>query len=474
MVSLLIAIVSGFALSGAFAPIGLWFLLPFSIALLLYAITKTRRPFLVAFVFAALFNFLTLNWSGIYVGIYPVLFLIILQSVFYLPLGFISFKRNRYSRIWLVLPILLTADQLRSNFPFGGFGWNRLAFSQADSPYAQSAALFGDTALAFLGISLGIAIYLLCARAQLFSVAILCLVTTVMILLPHSSLKQGSAYVLAIQGNVPKLGLDFNSRAQEVFEYHLKETAIALQQIKDKPDFILWPENSVDVDPFNNISVGEKISQLAEQASTSIVVGAVLDTSSGPKNASIMWNSQGDVVSTYIKRSLTPFGEYIPFRKLAELISPLAKNVKDFVNGEEIIQHKTSQSIIAPIICYEVIDDEVVRSSSVNSNVIVVQTNNATFADSGQSRQQLNITRIRAIENNRWIVSVSTTGVSAIIDNFGAIQQITKQNTASFLSGDVVLITERSLASKLGGWSDAVLLIVAWLLYLGKRRKHAK
>ena len=187
-----------------------------------------------------------------------------------------------------------------------------------------------------------------------------------------------------------------------------------------------------------------------------------------------MWNSQGDVVSTYIKRSLTPFGEYIPFRKLAELISPLAKNVKDFVNGEEIIQHKTSQSIIAPIICYEVIDDEVVRSSSVNSNVIVVQTNNATFADSGQSRQQLNITRIRAIENNRWIVSVSTTGVSAIIDNFGAIQQITKQNTASFLSGDVVLITERSLASKLGGWSDAVLLIVAWLLYLGKRRKHAK
>ena len=99
------------------------------------------------------------------------------------------------------------------------------------------------------------------------------------------SLKQGSAYVLAIQGNVPKLGLDFNSRAQEVFEYHLKETAIALQQIKDKPDFILWPENSVDVDPFNNFSVGEKISELAEQASTSIVVGAVLDTSSGPQNA---------------------------------------------------------------------------------------------------------------------------------------------------------------------------------------------
>jgi apolipoprotein N-acyltransferase len=116
MVSLLIAIVSGFALSGAFAPIGFWFLLPLSIALLLYAITKTRRPFLVAFVFAAVFNFLTLNWSGIYVGIYPVLFLVLLQSVFYLPLGFISFKRNRYTRILLVLPILLTADQLRSNF----------------------------------------------------------------------------------------------------------------------------------------------------------------------------------------------------------------------------------------------------------------------------------------------------------------------------------------------------------------------
>jgi apolipoprotein N-acyltransferase len=63
-----------------------------------------------------------------------------------------------------------------------------------------------------------------------------------------------------------------------------------------------------------------------------------------------------------------------------------------------------------------------------------VQTNNATFADSGQSMQQLNISRIRAVENNKWVVSISTTGVSAIIDNEGSVRQITKQNESSFVS----------------------------------------
>jgi len=474
MVSLLAAVLSGLALSGAFAPLGIWFLLPVSVALFLYSVTKTSRPFLIAFVYAVIFNFFTLNWTGTYVGLVPVFFLVVLQSLFYLPLGFISFRRNRYSRIWLILPILLSADELRSIFPFGGFGWNRLAFSQADSPYSRSAALFGDSTLAFLGICLGISLYLLFARAQLFSVALIALSTTAMILLPHSSLKQGSAYVLAIQGDVPELGLNFNSRAQEVFEYHVKQTRIALKEIKSQPDFIVWPENSVDVDPFKNPSVGKQLSQLASESSIPIIVGAVLKGTRGPENASILWSAAGSVESTYVKRSLTPFGEYVPIRKLAETISPLAKNIDDFVKGQQIVHHKVGGAVIAPIICYEVINDRIVQSASLDANLIAVQTNNATFADSGQSRQQLNITRIRAIENNRWIISVSTTGVSAIIDNFGDIQQITKQNKPAYLAGEVDLISDRTFANKLGDWSALALIILAWILYFGKRRKHEK
>lgn len=124
-------------------------------------------------------------------GLIPVLFLVVLQSIFYLPLGFISYKQKRYSRIWLLLPILLIADEIRSIVPFGGFGWNRLSFSQADSPYINIAAYLGDSALAFLGIVLGIALYLLFARAQMFSVAIIIAVTTLGIFIPVPGLTQG-------------------------------------------------------------------------------------------------------------------------------------------------------------------------------------------------------------------------------------------------------------------------------------------
>ena len=96
-----VAILSGMVLSGAFSPLNWWFLLPVAIATFLYSVTKTRKPFLVSFVFAIVFNFLSLSWSGTYVGLIPVFFLVLLQSLFYLPLGFVSYKRDRYSRIWL-------------------------------------------------------------------------------------------------------------------------------------------------------------------------------------------------------------------------------------------------------------------------------------------------------------------------------------------------------------------------------------
>ena len=298
-------------------------------------------------------------------------------------------------------------------------------------------------------------------------------ITTVAILLPVPVIGQGSVNVLAVQGNVPKLGLDFNSRAQEVFNYHLKQTDIALRAIQSKPDVIIWPENSVDIDPFMNPQIGKKISDLAKQIEVPVIVGAVLKGTEGPENASVMWNSDGLVSSKYVKRSLTPFGEYIPLRKLASAVSPFAEGVVDFVPGNEIILHQVGRAAIAPIICYEIINDSAVHSISKNSNLLILQTNNATFADSGQSAQQLNITRIRAVENNRWVVSISTTGVSAIIDNSGGIQQITKQNSASFLSGDVQLSSGTSLAYKIGNWTAFVCILLSIAIYLGKRRRDA-
>ena len=473
MVSIFAAVIAGFILSGAYAPLNWWFLLPLAVAIFLYSVTKTRNPFRIALIFGFVFNYLTLRWTGTYVGFIPVLFLVALQSSFYLPLGFISFKRSRYSRIWLIAPILLAADELRSVIPFGGFGWNRLSFSQADAPFSFTAAFLGNSLLSFISILLGIAFYLLWARAQLMSVALILIFTSLTLILPVNRSSQGSTSILGIQGDVPQLGLDFNSRAEEVFNYHVKETELALRRVSRNPDVIVWPENSVDVDPFKYPEVGKRISDLARTHSIPIIVGAVLQTYQGPQNVSLMWDSKGVLKSKYIKRVLTPFGEYIPLRSMASKISPLARNVIDFVPGDATVLHKFNQVRVAPIICYEIIDDAAVRSISRGSNVFFVQTNNATFASSAQSMQQLNISRIRAIENNRWVVSVSTTGVSAVIDNLGNIHQITRQNQPAYLYSSVDLIQFSSLNNRLGNWSSIIVFLVSFALYLSKRRRDA-
>jgi apolipoprotein N-acyltransferase len=474
MVSFLLSIVSGITIAGAFAPLNWWFLLPISIAIFLYSVTKTRYPFQISLVFALIFNFLTLRWAGTFVGLLPVFFLVVLQSLFYLPLGFISYKRKRYSRVWLILPILLCADEFRSLFPFAGFGWNRIAFSQADAPYLKAAQYLGDSSLAFIAIALGIALYLLCAQAQNLSVALVLLITTLIVLIPNTDAGKGSIAILGVQGNVPRLGLDFNSRAQEVFNYHIKETKKALRSLESKPDLIVWPENSVDVDPFINASVNENISEIARKNQVPIIVGAVLRSNAGPINASIMWNTRGKVVSTYKKRVLTPFGEYIPVRSIAQIVSPLARNVVDFQAGKVVNAHATRELKVGPILCYEVINDYAVGSMSRISNILIIQTNNATFATSAQSFQQLNISRIRAVENNRWTMSVSTTGVSAVINNQGKVEEITKINQPDYLYSRVIPISSQSLANKLGNWASIILILVSILIYLGKLRKSEK
>jgi apolipoprotein N-acyltransferase len=84
-----------------------------------------------------------------------------------------------------------------------------------------------------------------------------------------------------------------------------------------------------------------------------------------------------------------------------------------------------------------------------NSQALIVQTNSATFANTSQSAQQLSITRIRAVEHSRNILSVSTVGISAFIDNNGRIVQQTPENQKSFLVGNLVLSDHRTVVDRL-------------------------
>jgi len=119
------------------------------------------------------------------------------------------------------------------------------------------------------------------------------------------------------------------------------------------------------------------------------------------------------------------------------------------------------------VICFELIDDEILAKAAKSSNLLVVQTNSATFGTSAESAQQLSITRIRAIEHSRNVVSVSTTGISAVIDFNGKVLNQTSMGTAEHVFADVGLIEQSSPRDRYGDWAGVFTLI--WLLVVARR-----
>ena len=454
----LLPLLSGLLLSAAFKPIGLWFAAPLAIALLIHAIDKSQKFFLSFALFAFAFNAAGLIWSNKYVGVAPWIALVLLQTLFFLPLGFLR-KLGEYW--YFYLPVAFIAlEEVRARFPFGGFGWLRVGFSQVDAPYARLASVGGVSLLSLATLLLGIAAFQLAKRGSGLTLPIIAITLTLsgIFVFPNNSPRQ-TFHVLAVQGSVPKLGLDFNERATEVFYRHLTATDKALTKGK-KPALIVWPENSVDVDPFNNPRVGKAITELVDKNDMPLIIGAVLRTDGKLQNASILFEPKTGPTTTYVKRHLTPFGEVMPLRSLLTFFSDLPNQVEDFSAGKLPVMHQVGQAKIAPIICFELIDDRLIQSSAGSSNLFVVQTNSATFANTAQSAQQLAITRIRSIEHARYAVSVSTVGISAIIDTNGVILKSTKESVAASINSSVALNATRTLYDRIGEFAWVLVLLI--------------
>lgn len=451
MVALLLSALSGALLSAAFEPVGKWWVAPIAIAAHMYALSISRKKVLSSFLFAVTLNLIVLHWSSTFVGSLPWVILAVGMSIFYLPLALVSkWGMTAYPLLYILL------EELRNRFPFGGFGWVRVAYTQADSPFSKIAAIGGASALSALTLLIALILFFVTQRR----ISVITFLPFLLILIPVNLSTTGNATVLMIQGNVPTLGLDFNSRAKAVFNNHFEKTQEEIAK-DPKVDFILWPENSVDVDPFLNTDVNASLNSIQQP----LIIGAILNKGSSLYNTSILWG--GELPNTYIKQHLTPFGEYIPLRSLARIISPLVDEVEDFSPGDGGKTFSIGEIKVAPVICYELIDDDLLRQAAADSNILAVQTNSATFGMSAESAQQLSITRVRAIEHGRNIASVSTTGYSAIINSSGKVVEQTAMGSADSIRAEVGLIEGQTPRDAAGDW--ALIGVLVTLLLVARR-----
>jgi len=448
LVALLLSGLSGALLSAAYEPVGKWWVVPIAIAVHMYTLSLSNRKILSTFIFAATLNLIVLHWSSTFVGSVPWIILALGLSIFYLPLALVSrWGMTSYPLIFIIL------EEVRNRFPFGGFGWVRIAYTQADAPFSKIAAIGGASGLSALAVLSGLILYFGAKR----ELSLITFLPFLLLFVPVNLTATSASNVLMVQGNVPQMGLDFNSRAKAVFNNHFERTQVELAK-DSNVDFVLWPENSVDVDPF----VNQDVKKALDSVQKPLIIGAILGKGNKFLNTSILWG--GELPPIYIKQHLTPFGEYIPLRSLASLISPYTDRVTDFEPGQAQVLFKVKDAVIAPIICFELVDDQLLHEAALSSNILAVQTNSATFGMSAESAQQLSITRVRAIEHGRNIVSVSTTGYSAVIDYQGKVLQQTSMGTADTIRATVDLVEGQTPRDKAGDWAFIGVLFALMLI----------
>jgi apolipoprotein N-acyltransferase len=506
----LLAVAAGAALLVSFPPYGLWWAAPVGVALLALGVdgvgggsgaARFRGGLgLGALAGATLFTPL-LGWTNLHTGTLPWLLLSGLQTAYLALLGGAAvLVRPLAQRVAWTAPLLVgllwTAQEaLRDRTPFGGFPWGRLAFAQGDSPLLALASLGGAPLVTFAvavcgGLLAAALTALLHAPRRLVGAAVplaagLAVLALAALVPLHEPAGRG-VIVAVVQGNVPRLGLDFNEQRRAVLDNHVRATVALADRVaagQDRqPDLVIWPENSSDIDPFVNADAADAITRAAAAIRAPILVGAVLV---GPgendvRNAGVVWEADGtgggNATGQYIKRHPVPFAEYVPLRKIARMVSEEVDRVRrDFVAGTEPGVLTLGPARVGDVICFEVAYDGVVRDTVTHgAQLIAVQTNNATF-DTAEAGQQLAMVRLRAVEHGRHALMASTVGISGFVDAHGQVYDATQFNTEAVLLRELRLGSGRTLATRLGAIPEYVLVgaalaALAMAMWLGRRR----
>lgn len=443
-----------------------------------------------------------LVWTGVEVGPGPWLALVAIEAIFIalVGVGVAAVSRLPAWPVWAAA-LWIAGEAARARVPFRGFPWGKIAFGQADGVFLPLAAVGGTPVLGFAVVLCGFGLYEVgrlvaegrrtreirrgAAAAALLSVAVPVVGAVAARTLVSDTAESGSATVAVIQGNVPRAGLDFASQRQAVLDYHVKETLKLAADVKAgkvaKPDFVLWPENSSDVDPFADADAAAVIDEASKAMGVPISVGGVVERDGKLLNEQILWDPVKGPTATYDKRQIQPFGEYLPLRGLVGAINKNWTSMvrQDFSRGTKPGVFDIDGTEVGLATCYEAAFDWDVRDTVTHgAQMISVPSNNATFDRSEMTYQQLAMSRIRAVEHSRTVTVPVTSGVSAIIMPDGKITQRTGMFVPAYLVQKVPLRTSETPATKLGILPEMALVLVAaggagWAIGSGLRRRRA-
>jgi apolipoprotein N-acyltransferase len=387
-------------------------------------------------------------------------------------------------------------EAIRLSLPFGGVPLATMGVSQVGGPLAPLASVGGVILLTWVVFQIGFVLAdtqpgVWAAIRQLrdgdrtvlpnfigrIAVALVILLSFVA---PSGAATGGTLSVAVVQGGGKQGTSALEVPSSLVTERHLEATA-TIDADRDL-DFVLWPENTIDVndlrstpefEDFSNSPIRDLVAAEANRLGAPIVVGITEDaraddpTARRYTNAQVVVMPDGELAGRYDKVRRVPFGEYVPLRGVLEKITSAVDQVGEAVPGTERavltfdVESQAEPVQLATVISWEVFFGGRAREGVTDGATIIINpTNGASYTGTIVQSQQVASSRLRAIETGRWVVQAAPTGFSAVINSDGDVLQRTSVSEQRVLYADVEMRTGNTWYTQLGDGPFIWLLVV--------------
>ncbi|MDY7000186.1 MAG: apolipoprotein N-acyltransferase [Thermodesulfobacteriota bacterium] len=360
---------------------------------------------------------------GAYLGLYPAFF----------ALGLYFCRELHWSLVGLGAGCLWGLLEALRGMLFTGFPWLVLASAFSIRPFVlQGVSLIGAYGLS--GVLTAIAVWLgmekKISRQRICALGLIALIAGYGLVRVSAPVPEiGNMDVSIIQGNIDQ-SLKWDPAYQE--ETVRRYLTLSDQEAESNaPDLIVWPETALPF-YFQDLSpLGSQVLALAKEREVYILAGSPAYSHDMPADKYYLHNrayliGPKGIIDYYDKEHLVPFGEYIPFGEYLPFLSKLVQGVGDFMPGVKAGPITAGRLAPGVLICYETIYPELAQARVENgANVLVNISNDAWFGRSSAPRQHLHLSVLRAVEQGRYLVRATNTGISAVIDPRGGILSTT-------------------------------------------------
>ena len=377
--------------------------------------------------------------------------------------------------LWTVM------DWIRASWPLGGFSWGSLGVSQVDNQatvrFATIAGVWGVT---FVVVAVNALLVEAVAgggagrRGGLLGLAAVLIVAP--LLIPFSVPNGRDVDVATLQVDVREAAsTSAVSEDQGVALLHIAEHA---QLASDPPDLAVWGEGALDPGAANDPRFVANVQRAIAAVGAPTLVGAVLDDPDGTQHTSaILFDGSGQLAGRYDKVHLVPFGEYVPWRDELSWISAIQQIPVDRTPGERV--HTLSTAGLPAFgtpICFENSFPELTRAFVRDgAGFLVVPVNNASYGTTAASAQHLQMSRMRAVEDGRWVVDAAVSGISAFVDPTGRVVSQVGLFQPAILRHTVRSSNVITAYVRYGDWFPWLsLVVVAGMVLVPRRRSGVR